>query len=88
MDLDSERMYAEVAVARPDPWRLAEWRALPERCGISGCGNEEADQRGPLFMRDGSMHKLCPDHWEPVMRVLGEQRAWLADAHHSEGGGL
>lgn len=68
------------------PWRLAEWRELPDRCGISGCDNQEADQRGPVFMRDGSMHKVCPAHWEPIMRLLGEQASWQQDAMSGESG--
>jgi len=63
-------------------YRLAEWAALPDICGISGCENTEADQRGPVFMRDGSMHKVCTEHWEPIMRVLGEQVSWQPDAMH------
>lgn len=65
----------------PDPWRMDEWNALPDdRCGISGCDSGETDQRGPVIMRDGSTHKLCTEHWEPIMRVLGEQTAWERDA--------
>lgn len=67
-------------IVMSDRWRLAEWRALPDHCGISGCDNQEADQRGPLFMRDGTMHKLCPDHWVAVHRILGEQATWQSDA--------
>lgn len=60
-----------------DPWRLDEWHALPnDRCGINGCTATETDPRGPVVMRDGSMHKLCVEHWEPIMRVLGEQASW------------
>jgi hypothetical protein len=60
-----------------DPWRLAEWRALPDDvCGIGGCDSDQTDPRGPLIMRDGSMHKVCPAHWEPIMRVVGEQESW------------
>lgn len=59
-----------------DPFRLAEWDALEDVCFIGGCESSETDQRGPVFLRDGSMHKACPEHWEPIMRVLGEQATW------------
>lgn len=64
---------------------MEEWLALPDdRCGIVGCDAEDTDQRGPLFMRDGTIHKLCPEYWEAVMRILGGQQSWEADAHHHE----
>lgn len=66
-----------------DPWRMAEWHALPEQCDIAGCDSTEVDRRGPMFLRDKSMHKLCPEHWEAVFRVLGEQVSWEADAHRT-----
>jgi hypothetical protein len=56
-----------------DPWRLDEWNALPDRCAIAACDNPDADQRGPVTLRDGSIHKLCTEHWEAVFRILGEQ---------------
>lgn len=60
-----------------DPWRITEWHALPDdQCGIAGCDNRETDQRGPVFMRDGTIHKVCTEHWEPIMRILGEQATW------------
>ncbi|ROR91710.1 hypothetical protein EDD33_2667 [Nocardioides aurantiacus] len=63
-------------------WRIDEWLALPDTCAIRGCENDEADQRGPVFFNDGSMHKVCPEHWEPIFRVLGEQATWEEDAGH------
>ena len=54
-----------------DPWRFDEWDALPEGCGIAGCETPDHDPRGPLFMTDGTFHRLCPEHWEAVFRVLG-----------------
>lgn len=59
-----------------DPWRLAEWNALTEECFIGGCDHADIDHRGPVFLRDGSMHKACTEHWEPIFRVLGEQASW------------
>lgn len=59
-----------------DPWRLSEWDALSEECLISTCDNDEIDQRGPVWLRDGSMHKACTEHWEGIFRVLGEQASW------------
>jgi hypothetical protein len=59
-----------------DPWRLNEWQALPDECLIAACENDEIDQRGPVWLRDGSMHKGCTEHWEGIFRVLGEQGSW------------
>lgn len=56
-----------------DPWRLNEWLALPDRCFISGCASTEICERGPVFLRDGSIHKACTPHWDGVMSVLGQQ---------------
>jgi hypothetical protein len=56
-----------------DPWRLDEWNALPDWCAIAACDNPDDDQRGPVMLRDGSIHKLCTEHWEAVFRILGEQ---------------
>ena len=58
---------------RVDPWRLDEWNALPDVCYIYGCEASETDPRGPVWLRDESMHKACREHWEGVYRVLGEQ---------------
>ncbi len=44
-----------------DPWR---------------CEGGEIDQCGPVFLRNGQIHKACTEHWEGVMRVLGEQESW------------
>jgi hypothetical protein len=55
---------------------MAEWKALPEECLISSCENSEIDQRGPVWLRDGSMHKACVEHWEGIFSVLGEQATW------------
>lgn len=62
-----------------DPWRREEWAALlasPDGCFIAGCDSDEIDQRGPVWLRDGSMRKACTEHWEPIFRVLGEQASW------------
>lgn len=56
-----------------DPFRIAEWEALPDVCLIAGCEYDEIDRRGPVWLRDGSMHKACTEHWEGVFRVLGRQ---------------
>lgn len=63
-----------------DGFRLAEWDALPDVCFIAACENDEIDERGPVWLRDGSMHKACTEHWEPIFRVLGEQATWEAEA--------
>lgn len=74
----------EVSSGPVDWWRLDEWHALPDGvCFIQGCTATETDQRGPIFLRDDSMHKACPEHWEPIIRVLGEQRQWERDAMRS-----
>lgn len=62
-----------------DAWQLAKWRALPDQCLIAGCESDRTDERGPVFLRNGSMHKACPEHWEPIFRVLGEQATWQRD---------
>lgn len=59
-----------------DAWRLDEWNALPDVCLIAGCDSAEADQRGPVHLRDGSIQKACPEHWGAIFRVLGEQASW------------
>jgi hypothetical protein len=59
-----------------DAWRIAQWYALPDVCLIAGCRSEDIDQRGPVWLRNGSMHKACVEHWEGVFRVLGEQATW------------
>lgn len=59
-----------------DPWRLEEWRDLPDHCLIASCDSDEIDERGPVFLRDGSIHKACPDHWSGIYRVLGAQASW------------
>lgn len=69
-----------------DRFRLVEWAALPPGCAVAGCEELWAhDERGPLFLRDGTMHRLCQDHWEAVMGVTGRQGAWEADAHRTNG---
>jgi len=70
-----------------DPWRMDEWHALADECFIRGCDDDDIDQRGPVFLRDGSMHKACVEHWEGVMRVLGEQSDPQPDAHVMAFGG-
>jgi hypothetical protein len=66
----------------PDPWRMDEWHALAEECLIRGCEYDDIDQRGPVFLRDDSMHKACVEHWEAIHRVLGQQ-ASMPDAMSS-----
>lgn len=61
---------------KPDPWRMDEWKALPDECLISACENDEIDQRGPVWLRDGSVRKACVEHWEGIFRVLGAQASW------------
>lgn len=57
----------------PDTFRRAEWATLPDVCLIYGCSNVGADVRGPVFLRDGSMHKACTPHWEAITMILGKQ---------------
>jgi hypothetical protein len=58
----------------PDPWRLDEWHALSNvYCMFFGCEYADIDQRGPVVLRDGSMHKACTEHWEAIHRILGLQ---------------
>lgn len=67
----------------PDAFRLTEWKSLIERdddCFIAGCDNDDIDYRGPIYLRDGSIHKACREHWEGIIRVLGEQSTWEQDA--------
>lgn len=59
-----------------DPWRMEEWKTLPNQCLISTCSNDDIDVRGPVWLRNGSMHKACTEHWEAIFRVLGEQATW------------
>ena len=59
--------------SRSDQWRLDEWNALPDVCFVHSCEASETDPRGPVWFRDGSMHKACQEHWECVHQVLGEQ---------------
>lgn len=68
---------------RADPWRMDEWQALDDVCGIAGCDNTEIDQRGPVFLRGGQIMKVCAEHWGPIFRVLGEQVSWEHDAMRS-----
>jgi hypothetical protein len=60
-------------MSAPDLWRLAEWEALPDECFIAACDASETDLRGPVWLRGGGMAKACTEHWEGIMRVLGEQ---------------
>lgn len=69
-----------------DPWRMTEWQALPETCLIEACAGDEIDQRGPVFLRDGSIHKACTEHWEGIFRVLGEQATWERQDGSRQGG--
>jgi len=59
-----------------DPWHAEEFAALPDVCLISGCDQGEIDERGPVWLRNGTIHKACTEHWEAIFRVLGEQAAW------------
>jgi hypothetical protein len=54
----------------PDP--SLEWRALPDVCLIAGCRSDTDDWR-PVLLHDGSTHKACPEHWDAIMQVLGQQ---------------
>lgn len=79
------------AVTETDPFRLAEWNALIDVCFIAGCDNLDIDERGPVWVRSPqeptkvSMHKACVEHWEPIMRVLGEQMTWEHGAMRNAG---
>lgn len=54
-------------------------------CFIRGCDNDDIDTRGPVWLRDGTEHQACTEHWEPIFRVLGEQATWEAtDAYTTE----
>lgn len=64
------------AVTVDDAWRMDEWNALPDVCLIAACDNDDLDRRGPVWLRDGSMHKACVEHWEGILRVLGQQASW------------
>jgi hypothetical protein len=60
-----------------DPFRLETWNRLADDvCFIDGCSATETDVRGPVWLRGQGMAKACPEHWEPIMRVLGEQACW------------
>jgi hypothetical protein len=50
-------------------------------CMFMGCDNDEIDGRGPVVLRDGSKHGACTEHWEPIMRVIGQQRTWEQEAY-------
>lgn len=69
-------------LAVSDPFRIGEWDTLPDVCLIAGCDSDEIDQRGPVWLRDKSMHKACVEHWEGIFRVLGGQATWEKEAHH------
>lgn len=67
-----------------DPFRLEKWAALADDvCMFAGCNASETDQRGPVWLRGGGMAKACTEHWEPIMRVIGEQASWERDAMRS-----
>lgn len=86
----ASRLRGPLAPTSAEAWRLDEWTALlasPLGCFIAGCDNDEIDQRGPVFLRDGSIHKACTEHWGPIFRVLGEQASWeRTDAYRADGG--
>lgn len=81
--LTLERMRELATSDQPDPWRMAEWNALPDVCLFWGCDSDEIDQRGPVWLRDGSMRKACVEHWEGIMGTLGRQSTWEQDAMRS-----
>lgn len=66
----------DINAAAEDPWRMAEWNALPDVCLIASCDSDDIDQRGPVWLRDGGMRKACVEHWEGIFRVLSEQATW------------
>lgn len=49
-------------------------------CFISGCDSDDIDLRGPVGLRDGSIHKACREHWEAIHGIVGRQREWEEDA--------
>ena len=56
-------------VPNVEGFNLLAWNALEDVCFIQGCNNDKIDNRGPIFLRDGSMHKACVPHWVAVMHV-------------------
>jgi hypothetical protein len=68
-----------------DPFRIEKWNALADdRCMFAGCNATETDPRGPVWLCGDGMGKACTEHWEPIMRVIGEQVSWeRTDAHRS-----
>lgn len=62
-----------------DLWRIEEWNALPDVCAITACVNKGTDPRGPMFLRNGTIHKVCTEHWEAIFGVLGSQAIWDGD---------
>ena len=54
------------------------------RCFIRACDNTEIDERGPVWLRDGSEHLACTEHWKAIFRILGEQVTWEQDAMRSQ----
>jgi hypothetical protein len=86
--LDAIDRALEGIAPKADAWRLAEWEQLADTCLFHGCdaSPDDMDQRGPVLLRDGSIHKACSDHWEPIFRILGEQASWEStDAMRSGG---
>jgi hypothetical protein len=43
-----------------------------EACLIAGCTATEIHQE-PVLLRDGSIRRACPEHWDAIMLVLGRQ---------------
>jgi hypothetical protein len=62
--------------ANADRWGRDDFAALPHHCFIAACDSTDIDERGPVFLRDGTIRKACTEHWEGVFRVLGEQASW------------
>jgi hypothetical protein len=87
--IDAEEHYAKCPQAK---YHGKPFRYCPEKgcgwiepqpapqCMFMGCDSDEIDQRGPVVLRDGSKHYACTEHWEPIMRVIGQQRTWEQEA--------
>lgn len=46
---------------------------MDDVCFISGCDNNDVDQRGRIATRDGSHYHACTPHWEAIFGILGRQ---------------
>ncbi len=56
-------------VPNVEGFNLLAWKALEDICFIQGCENKNIDNRGPIFLKTGSMHKACVPHWSAIMHV-------------------